>query len=123
MRMPRDLSDAELYSARQYALDGYEHSWIARMFDVKEGLSRLIRNRSRGHEFLWDSDPWRCVLRPPRWTPDCMTETELALWNSIETGGLKRPCDACPWPWAIEMRMQGRCNGVPADSDEAEAAA
>lgn len=54
----------------------------------------------------------------PSWSPLCMEEDEWADWQRYNpkiasTDRAERPCADCPVEYAAEMRIAGRCNGVP----------
>lgn len=49
-------------------------------------------------------------------TPACMTPDELRLWHEANWIAKDRsdvPCRDCPLTFAVEMRAEGCCNGVP----------
>lgn len=52
---------------------------------------------------------------PPPWEPLCMEPDEWATWQRHEAG---RPCDECPIAFAIAMRAEHRCNGIPHDGKD-----
>lgn len=125
MRAIKDLSDAEWYVARQMLDDGYSSVFIGRVMGVEQrDMPRALKRPTRGARNGWNTgSPWRSPLRPPRWTPDCMSPDEFELWQIDTRDDMRRPCDACPLGWAMDMRMEGRCNGIPAVLEEDEVAA
>lgn len=82
------------------------------------GSGRPRVGHQPGKETSSNDDEAATLTTDEFWAPACMADREWALWRKVNArtsaqDRAVRPCADCPISFALEMRAEGRCNGLP----------